>query len=319
MKSVGRMQLVILCVLLLVGCANEPPTEQAASTPEATQTRTLPTQPLPTITASPLPPTPTATPEPPSVARVNGQSITVESFQKELSRYEAAQQALGRDMATEGSLHQVVVLDALIEKELILQAAALQGISMPDDTLDVELTQLIEVTGGQTAFDEWLGMNQYTVEEFREELRAQIITQSIILRIIEQVPGTAEQVHARHIVVDSREIGNGLLVQLQEGADFAQLAIEHSLDESTRLGGGDLGFFPRGLLLSPEVEEVAFGLGTGMTSDLVESEFGYHIIEVLERDPARSLTPEMQQRLRTVAFEQWLETLWAAATVERNL
>lgn len=133
------------------------------------------------------------------------------------------------------------------------------------------------------------------------------------------IPDVAEQVHARHLVVDSVEVGELALALLQEGMDFATVATEHSLDESTRVNGGDLGFFPRGLLLSPEVEEVAFSQKAGTTSKLFESSFGYHIVQVLEKDSARPLAPEVQQRLRTVAFESWLEQLWASAGIERNI
>jgi parvulin-like peptidyl-prolyl isomerase len=120
-------------------------------------------------------------------------------------------------------------------------------------------------------------------------------------------------------VVDAPETAELVLARLQEGTDFATLAIEYSLDESTRLNGGDLGFFPRGLLLSREVEEAAFALEVGATSGIIPSNFGYHIIQVLGRDAARPVTPEVQQRLREVAFEIWLQQLWAAALVQRNI
>jgi len=73
------------------------------------------------------------------------------------------------------------------------------------------------------------------------------------------------------------------------------------------------------LLLSPEVENAAFALEVGATSGLVTSSFGYHIIQVLEKDPARPVTPDIQQRLREIAFGNWLQQLWATATVERNI
>ena len=138
-------------------------------------------------------------------------------------------------------------------------------------------------------------------------------------KVTMDVPDQVDQVHARHIVVESVETGEHLLASLQEGTDFATLATEYSLDESTRLNGGDLGFFPRGLLLSAEVEEVAFALQVGEMSDLVSSSFGYHIIQVLEKDPSRPVSPEILQRLRVVAFETWLQQLWASATVERSI
>jgi parvulin-like peptidyl-prolyl isomerase len=74
-----------------------------------------------------------------------------------------------------------------------------------------------------------------------------------------------------------------------------------------------------GLLLAPEVEEAAFAWAVGETSQIIESDFGIHIVQVLDRDPARPLSAEIQQRLRAIAFEAWLDQLWQTATVERNI
>lgn len=305
--------------VLLVGCGDGP-VAGPLTQPEPVVTKAiLPTITRPAPTETPVPPTPTFTPEPPAAARVNGQIIVLSDYEKELSRYEAAQQSLGRDPAAAGTLYQVEVLDALIEQLLIEQAAEAAGVAISDQELDDELQRLIERTGGQESFDDWLVMSQYTADEFRKVLRAGMLSQEMFTQVTSNTPDVVEQVHARHIVVDSPDTAQLILDQLQEGTDFATVAIEYSLDESTRPNGGDLDFFPRGLLLSSEVEEVAFELEVGATSDIVPSAFGYHIIQVLERDPARPVTPEIQQRLREVAFESWLQQLWAAATVERNI
>jgi parvulin-like peptidyl-prolyl isomerase len=304
---------------LLVSCGESPSPQVATFTPQpiSPKTETTKTEPIPTATA--VPPTPTFTPEPPAAARVNGEIITVADFEKELARYEAAQRSLGRDPATAGAPYQAEVLNALIERLLIEQAAANAGIVISDSDLETAMQELIVKTGGQESFDAWLEMSQYTPEEFRLILRSGMISQEMYARITMEIPDKVEQVHARHIVVDSVETGELVLASLQEGTDFATLATEYSLDESTRLNGGDLGFFPRGLLLSPEVEEAAFSLQVGETSGLVASGFGYHIIQVLEKDSGRPVTAEIQQRLREVAFETWLQQLWADATVERTI
>lgn len=315
----ARLIIALLLGISLTACGNQPATGPAVE-PQPAATKEI----LPTIAESPptqttAPPTPTATPEPPAAARVNGQIITVEDFEKEVARYEAAQTSLGRDPAAAGTLYQVEVLDALIEQLLIEQAAGAVGVVISDQELDEELQGLIERTGGQENFDSWLTMSQYTAGEFRRVLRSGMISQAMFAQVTQDISDQVEQVHARHIVVDGPETADLILARLQEGTDFATLATEYSLDESTRLNGGDLGFFPRGLLLSREVEEAAFALDVGATSGIVPSSFGYHIIQVLERDPARPVTPDIQQRLREVAFESWLQQLWAAALVERNI
>jgi parvulin-like peptidyl-prolyl isomerase len=309
---------IALC-LLFVSCEQNPePTKQTIDV-ENTKTVTVIT--LPTITISPTPTIviPTPTPEPPSAAKVNGQSITLDLFDKEFERYQAAQESLGNAISDDNAKDQEIVLNALIEQVLIEQAAEAEGVTVSDKALDAEIERLVQTTGGQENFEKWLEINKYTLEEFRTVLGSQMIAQVMNLRITENISDTMEQVHASHIVVESEETGNFILSQLELGMDFATLASEYSLDESTRLNGGDLGFFPRDFLLSPQVEEAAFTMEVGEVSGLVKSDFGFHVIQVLDKDPARAVPPEVLQRLRTVAFNRWIETLWSTAEVERSI
>ncbi len=316
----ARLTVALVLGALLTACGETPPTQFAAptQTSELAQTATK-LSPTATPVAPTLTPSPTPTPEPPAAARINGEIITLEAYEKELARYEAAELTLGREPSVEGDRGQVKVLDALIEQLLIEQAAAAVGIDISEEDLNTELDRLIEASGGTESFTQWLEMSLYSREEFSAALCSGMATQAMMERVTAAIPDVAEQVHARHLVVDSVEAGELALALLQDGTDFATVAVEHSLDESTRVNGGDLGFFPRGLLLSPEVEKVAFSLKVGTTSELFESSFGYHIVQVLEKDSARPLAPEAQQRLRTVAFESWLEQLWASAEIERNI
>ncbi|MBN1315298.1 MAG: peptidylprolyl isomerase [Anaerolineales bacterium] len=305
--------------LLFVSCEqNQEPAKQTI--PEQ-QTESVTEIPLPTITISPTPTEiiPTPTPEPPSAALVNGQSISLELFNREFERFEAAQESLGKTIIADNIEDQNKVLDALIEQVLIEQASEAEGVTVSDEALDAEIERLVQTTGSQQNFENWLDINKYSLEEFRSILRSQMVAQVMNMRISENIPDTMEQVHASHIVVESVETGNLVLSQLELGMDFATLASEYSLDESTRMNGGDLGFFPRDFLLSPQVEEAAFLMEEGEISGLVESDFGFHIIRVLEKDPARAVPPEVLQRLRLVAFDRWIQELWSTAEVERSI
>jgi peptidyl-prolyl cis-trans isomerase C len=88
-----------------------------------------------------------------------------------------------------------------------------------------------------------------------------------------------------------RAQADAVLKEAKGGADFAQLARQHSKDGSARQGG-DLGFFPRGKMVPP-FDQAAFGLAAGEISGIVETQFGYHLIKVTDRRSAG-----------TVAFEQ---------------
>ena len=100
-----------------------------------------------------------------------------------------------------------------------------------------------------------------------------------------------EEVHARHILVsglgeEARSKAQDLLQQLKGGADFAALAKQASDDKGSGARGGDLGFFGRGKMVEP-FEQAAYALTQpGQLSDLVESQFGYHIIRLEARRPA---------------------------------
>jgi foldase protein PrsA len=131
------------------------------------------------------------------------------------------------------------------------------------------------------------------------------------------VASTAPQVHARHILIDNADLANSLLTQLQAGADFTSLAQQYSQDTLTRDGGGDLGWFPRGMLISREVEDAAFALQAGQISGVTQSAFGFHIVQAVEVDPARALTGEQLLTLQQATFENWLAGLRAAAVIER--
>ena len=130
----------------------------------------------------------------------------------------------------------------------------------------------------------------------------------------EEVPTTAEQVHARHILVETEEEAQQVVERLQAGEDFGALATELSTDTGTE--GGDLGWFPRGQMVA-EFEEAAFALQPGEISDPVQTSFGYHIIEVLEREADRPLEELMLEQTRSAALSDWLQEARLSEGVER--
>ncbi len=104
---------------------------------------------------------------------------------------------------------------------------------------------------------------------------------------------TPEQIRASHILLTTegkddaavRAQAEQVLKEAKSGADFAALAKKYSNDESNAQQGGDLDYFTRGRMVAP-FETAAFALAPGEISDLVKTEFGYHIIKVIDRKPA---------------------------------
>lgn len=123
---------------------------------------------------------------------------------------------------------------------------------------------------------------------------------------------TPEQVRASHILLETagkdeaevRKQAESILAQARAGADFAELAKKFSEDEATRDKGGDLDYFTRGRMV-PEFESVAFALEPGQVSDLVRSQFGFHIIKVADKRPAstRPLDEVRQPIQEQLAYE----------------
>lgn len=273
-----------------------------------------------TIAATPTPVPPTDTPQPPTAtpvplaARVNGEAITMAEFEAEVARFEAAHDHLGIELATP-EVYRQQVLEALIDLALLAQGAERTGVQLTSEELSARVDAMAAEAGGSETMGAWLAQNGYDLESFQGALRRETLAAVMTTQIAAEVPASAEQVHARHILVESQERAQTLLAELEAGADFGQLALENSLDLSTRVDGGDLGWFPRGVLTQPEVEQVAFELNPGERSGVIESDLGFHIIEVLERGD-HPLSPNSRRRLERMAVEAWLQTARQNAELE---
>ena len=256
-----------------------------------------PATPTPVVpTATPLPPTPTP---PPLAATVNDEWVTEEDFLAEVERYRTAQQSLGKDVSTDKAAQ--VVLDDMIAQELLAQAARADGFEMTDADVESRIDALASQLGGIDALKSWQSEHGYTDESFRSALKRADEAAWMRDKIITAVPGTAEQVHARQILLYNDETARIVADQLNAGADFNELAVLY--DPNT---GGELGWFPRGYLLEPELENIAFSLQPGEHSDVIATEVGYHIILVVERDPAHELSPDAYLVMQEKALQGWL-------------
>jgi parvulin-like peptidyl-prolyl isomerase len=252
---------------------------------------------------------------------VNGQYIFLADYEQRVAQFEEALFDQGIDRNTEEGQTYLKdarrdVLEGMIDSLLIEQEAGALGITLADQELETQIQSDIDSGGGQAAFDEWLLATGLTRDDYKEMLRQSMVSQRVLEAVTAQVGAEAEQVHVRHIMVDSEEAALEIQSMLQEGADFVTLARERSLDLATKDNGGDLGWFPRGLV-APELENAAFGLQPGQISAVVQLGEGYHIIQLVEREAAHPLSPEMQLDLRLAVFNEWLAEKRSAAVIER--
>jgi parvulin-like peptidyl-prolyl isomerase len=252
---------------------------------------------------------------------VNGQYIFLADYERQVAQYEQALLELGLDPNSAEGQERLAqagqdVLAGLIDDILIEQGGAALGVSVSDEELEAQVEADVAAGGGQAAFDEWLLATGQTREDYKRMLRQAMISQRVWDTVTAGVPDVAEQVHARTIVVATEAEAREILSLLEGGADFVSLSRERSLDLATKDNGGDLGWFPRGLM-APELENAAFALQPGGISSAILLADRVHLIQVIEREESRALSPELQMHLQQNAFERWLEEQRAAAVIER--
>ena len=194
------------------------------------------------------------------VAKVGDRVITVEDLEKE---WRAASRLIIRGMSELQRKKELV--DKLISDQVVIMEAYKQGI---DNEVEAD-TNLAEQK------DRLLSMVLYT-KEIADKVK---VTESEMKQEYQMMQ---EEVHASHILLETKEQADSIYQMLKEGADFAQLAKERSIDPSAKDNAGDLGFFSWGKMV-PEFQEVAFKMKEGEISRPVQTSFGWHIIKLIER------------------------------------
>jgi parvulin-like peptidyl-prolyl isomerase len=253
--------------------------------------------PAPTNTLTPDP-TLTETPVPPAVS-VNGEDITAAEFEAELARYQQAQTGLGDTVSLEETTQ--AVQNDLIDTLLLEQGAAAYDFVVDDAKLQGRIDALAAQVGGPDALATWESAHGYTDADFRFSLRRQIAAAWMRDQIAASVSSTAEQVHVKQILLYNAGDAQQALDYLQAGWNFNDLAAQY--DPVTK---GELGWFPRGYLPDLTIEDAAYALQSHQYSAILQDEAGYHILYLLERDPARLLSPDALLTLQERAVQSWL-------------
>jgi peptidyl-prolyl cis-trans isomerase C len=262
----------------------------------------------PTITPTPTPMPPTPTPVP-AAAVVNGEIIPLADYSASLQQLQAAQNETGKSSTPDEQ--KKMVLDDLISQVLLAQAAEQEGHAIDDAALKAKIDDLTSSLGGQDKLAGWIIANGYNEESFKSALKRSMLAAWQRDQLIAAVPKKADQVHARQILVLHEQTANDLYAQLQAGADFATLALRYD-----PLTGGDLGWFPRGVLTQPAVEDAAFSLKPGEYSSVIPTSFGYQLVQVIDRDPAHPLSPEALRSAQQKALEDWITSQEASASIQ---
>jgi len=207
------------------------------------------------------------------------------------------------------------MLQSLIDQKIILAKAKEDSIEVKDREVDQMLQQqidnMIQQAGSEAALKQAVGMSVRELKkEYREDVRKRLLVEryqstkfsdvTVSRSEVEKfyntykdsLPEMPKRVNISHIVIKEKPntLADSLAIaklqsirdQIQNGADFSAMAQKYSQDPGSRMNGGDLGFVARGTLV-PAFEEKAFSLSPGQISDVVKTEFGYHLIKLIDR------------------------------------
>jgi parvulin-like peptidyl-prolyl isomerase len=235
------------------------------------------------------------------------------------------------------------VLDQLIERTLILQEARRTGRLSSDAAVEDRLRQIAQAFPSPEEFDRALQQQGVSRAELRDRVRFELTVRRILddLRVPAPTDQEArayfqahreafdepERVRVRHVLLRTEAEARVALARLRAGESFAQVAKELSQDPGTRDRGGEVGLVAPGQTV-PEFEQVAFRLKPGELSEPVRTSFGYHIVQVTEKLPAKKATWEgvrqqvlelLRENKRREAFEAWVKELRGRAKIAVHL
>lgn len=211
-------------------------------------------------------------------------------------------------------LDKSMVLDQMISEKLLIQEAKNMGLEEDNDVLE----QIKKIT------------KQILVQALieREILDKIKVNDEVVLEYYEQNKDSfteKEQVHLYNILLETEEEAQDVLEQLRAGKDFSEIAIEKSTGPSAAQGG-DLGYLSRGTII-PEIEEVVFALELEKLSEIIKTDFGFHILKITEKKPETVKTiEEVKEGIIEIllptkqkeAFENLLEELKGKVEIEIN-
>jgi len=322
----------LIVALVVCGCSRSSTEAAAATTPETT----------PQVAAQNAPAAPKPVPAqiPDVLAHVNGEDVTKADLDRAVQALEARAggpvPAEQRDQVVRG------VLDQLIGYKVLVQETRARKVAVPDADVDARIGQIRGQFPSEAEFTQMLTQRNLTLEQVKSDARqdmaiAKLIEDEIASKVAvkpEQVTDfyaknpdqfkQGESVRASHILISvpkgadaatkaqARDKAEQVLKEVKGGGDFAALAKQHSADPGSAAKGGDLGFFQQGQMVGP-FNDAAFSLAPGAISDLVETDFGFHIIKVAEKKEGRTIPleevrPQVEQYLERLNRQEQTET-----------
>jgi len=233
-----------------------------------------------------------------TLAVVNGVSIPISEYTNSFALVEKSYNDLyGENIWTQDingrTVKQIIkdeIVNTLIVEELIKEYVEATDFAIDEEVVTKTYDDFQEAIKEEEELKAFYTENSLDEAFFRDQIETQLIVEEFRRLVTEDIKSDDAklqelyanytiQVNASHILVEDDATAKLVSEKITAGEDFAELAAEYSKDPGSAANGGSLGYFPRGVMV-PEFEEVAFSLGIGEVSDIVASQFGYHIIKV---------------------------------------
>ncbi len=278
------------------------------------------------------------------VAKVSGEEVKKEEFNKMFGIFKAQyEQQFGTEVweqEVDGRKFDDVarekLLDMLIDEKLQMKKAAELGISVSDDEVNTEIENAKKYFDSEEKFNEFLKEQNMDLEYFKQSTKKELTINKLVDKLTEKVTVPDEEVKiyydthqnefisvkASHILLDSKEEAEKMLQRVKAGENFAELAKANSKDPSAKENSGNLDYFRHGDMVEP-FENAAFALKPGEISDIVQTDFGFHIIKVEDRkldkfeDVKEQLKGSMLSDKKNSEYEKLLEEMRKNEKIEK--
>lgn len=289
---------------------------------------------------------------------VNGKPIDKAAYDREMKKFDMQSEKTGKKMSDEErKKYEADVLDKLVTLEILYQESEKKGIKVDPKKIDEQYDMLLKRYPDKEKFNEFLTQWNITEDKIRLEIKRGAAIQELIKTNVTDKVTVADQevkkfyndnpekfkapeeVKTSHILIKldpkkaddakknkAKEKLEAAKDRIKKGEDFAKVAKEVSEGPSNK-SGGDLGFVTRGQMVKP-FEDAVFALKAGEVSDIVETQFGYHLIKVFEKKPAKTigfeevknrLADQLKQQIAQKKIMAYIQQLKDTAKIENKM